>query len=142
LLNNLFPNHQLKHTQTILSKLFLQEEEFQKDDLLINIHQHCIEIIHKQNGKLVLANQFSVTTEEDILYYVLFVLDQYQLNPLLVSIVLTGNTDSNSSIIKTLNKYIKYIRLATGHKTIQWQALYGMPQHFNYTLLNRLFCEL
>ncbi len=140
-LDQLFPHHQLKHTITVLSRLMMQTEELIKEDVLLVVHANYIEIIVKQDHKLMLANQFSIKTQEDVLYYVLFILEQYQLNPVTVNITLAGNIETTSVLISSLKKYIKNIRLAIGHKNINWSAVNGSPQHFNYTLLNRLFCE-
>jgi hypothetical protein len=140
-LDQLFPNHQLKHSLSVLSKLMLNAEEFAKENVLLSIHSNYIEVVLKQDHKLILANQFAIKTQEDVLYYVLFILEQYQLNPLFVNISVVGNVDSNSSLMSSIRKYIKNIRLATGHKSLNWTEVQGMPQHFNYSLLNRLFCE-
>lgn len=140
-LDKLFPQHQLKHHITALARLMLNTEELSKEQVLISIRYNSIEVIIKQNQQLILANQYSIKTNEDVLYYVLFILEQYQLNPLTVALTLIGNVEANSELIVSLKKYIKHIRLATGHKALNWQHLTGMPQHFNYTLLNRLFCE-
>lgn len=140
-LDLLFPHHQLKHTLTILSKLMLQSDELVKEHIILSVHSTYIEIVVKQHQKLILVNQFSVKTQEDVLYYILFILEQYQLNPLTVNITLTGNLEVNSGLIVSLKKYIKNIHLALGHKNLNWSGVTGLPQHFNYTLLNRLFCE-
>lgn len=140
-LDLIFPHHQLKHSLTLLSKLMLLSEELVKEHIILSIQPNHIEVIVKQDQKLLLANQFSVKTQEDVLYYVLFILEQYQLNPLMVNITLVGNLDTTSSLIASLKKYIKNIHLGLGHKSINWSEITGMPQHFNYTLLNRLFCE-
>jgi hypothetical protein len=140
-LDQLFPNHLLKHTLTVLSKLMLSSEELVKENVIVSIHANYIEVVVKQEQKLLLANQYSIKTQEDVLYYVLFILEQYHLNPLKVNIKIIGDIDSSSSLINSLKKYIKNINLGIGHKTINWSTLKGMPQHFNYTLLNRLFCE-
>lgn len=140
-LDLIFPNHQLKHTLTVTSKLMLLSEELLKDDIILSLHLNYIEIVLKQNHKLQLANQFSVNTTEDVLYYLLFIIEQYQLNPLTANITIIGNMDSNSDLIVSLKKYIKNIRLGIGNKSINWSGITGAPQHFNYTLLNRLFCE-
>lgn len=140
-LDKLFPQHQLKHQITVLARLMLNTEELSKENMLISIRDNSISVIVKQNQQLILANQYSIKTPEDVLYYVLFILEQYQLNPLTVALTVVGNMDTNSELIVSLKKYIKHIRLATGHKALNWQYLTGMPQHFNYTLLNRLFCE-
>lgn len=140
-LDKLFPQHQLKHEITVLARLMLNTEELSKENMLISIRDNSIEVIVKQNQQLILANQYNVKTNEDVLYYVLFILEQYQLNPLTVALTLVGNMEANSELFVSLKKYIKRVRIATGHKTLNWQYLTGMPQHFNYTLLNRLFCE-
>lgn len=140
-LDQLFPNHFLKHTLTVISKLTLASEEFIKEHIVLAINSDYIEVAVKQEQKLLLANQYSIKTQEDVLYYVLFILEQYHLNPLTTNIKIIGNIDASSSLILSLKKYIKYINLGVGHKTINWSNLNGMPQHFNYTLLNRLFCE-
>ena len=141
MLDQLFPNHFLKHTLTVLSKLTLSSEEMVKENIVIGIHANYIEVVVKQDQKLLLVNQYSIKTQEDVLYYVLFILEQYHLNPLTANIKITGNIDSSSTIINSLKKYIKNISLGIGYKNINWSNIKGMPQHFNYTLLNRLFCE-
>lgn len=141
MLDKLFPQHHLKHNVTVLSRIMLSAEELVKENILISVRENCIEVIVKQNNQLLLANQYFIKTNEDILYYVLFILEQYQLNPLTANITLVGNIEANSELIISLKKYVKSIRLASGHKTLNWEYLTGMPQHFNFTLLNRLFCE-
>ncbi len=119
----------------------LQAEEQLKENILLSVHSTHIEVVVKQDQKLLLANQYSIKTQEDILYYVLFILEQYHLNPLTATITIVGNIDTNSNLIISLKKYVKHIRLAHGYKSIDWSGITGAPQHFNYTLLNRLFCE-
>jgi hypothetical protein len=140
-LDLLFPHHHIKHTVSVLSQLMLHAEELSKEQVLLNVHKHHIELVIKENAKLLLANQFSIKTQEDILYYVLFAMEQYQLNPASVGLCITGNTDTHSELISTLKKYVKHTRLAIGHRSINWQSVEGMSQHFNYSLINRPFCE-
>jgi hypothetical protein len=140
-LDQIYPNHQLKHTLTTLSKLMMVSEDLLKEQVLLSINSNHIEVVVKQEQKLLLANQFSVKTVEDVLYYVLFIFEQYQLNPLTANISVVGNLEANSELITSLKKYIKNIRLPLGNKSINWAGITGAPQHFNYTLINRLFCE-
>lgn len=140
-LNNLFPQHHINHSLSVLAKLMLNNEELTKESILLSIHATYIEVIVKQENKLVLANQYATKTEEDILYFILFILEQYQLNPLFVNLTVCGNIKSDAGLMTSLKKYIKNVRLARGHKSINWQNVNGMPQHFSYTLTNRLFCE-
>lgn len=140
-LDLLFPNHHMKHSLSVLSQLMLHSEDLAKAQMLVHVHDSYIELVIRQDGKLVLANQFGVRSTEDILYYILFALEQYQLEPSKAELTVTGNADSNSELILSLRKYIRHLRLAMGSRSINWQSLEGMPQHFNYSLINRIFCE-
>ncbi len=140
-LDLIFPHHRMKHSLSVLSQLMLHAEDLTKDQVLLYIHPQHIEIVVTQDSKLLLANRFSVKTQEDVLYYVLFILEQYQLNPVTVSMCVVGNIDSNSGLMVTLKKYIRNIHLGIGYKNLNWKGVEGMPQHFNYSLLNRSFCE-
>lgn len=140
-LDLLFPNHHMKHSLTVLSQLMLHSEDLHKSTVLVQLHQSCLALLVKQGGKLVLVNQFQVSSTEDILYYILFALEQFQLDPAIVDLSLTGNTEADSEPLAALRKYIRNVRLGTGSRAIRWDNLPGMPQHFNYSLINRIFCE-
>lgn len=140
-LDKLFPQHQLHHSLSVLSKLALNSDELKNQLLVIQINSNTLEVVLKDNNQLTLVNQYSVNSNEDVLYFILFILEQYQLNPLTVNIAVAGNISTDDTLILTLKKYIKHIKLVVGHKSIVWKNIEGMPQHFNYLLLNRLFCE-
>ena len=141
LFDQTFPNHQLKHSTCVLSQLMLNTKDLSNEMVLLNVNDFNIELVVKNNTQLLMANQFGVKTEQDVLYYLLFLLEQHQLNPLTTTVCVTGNIESNSELFLILKKYIANIRLAIGHKNLIYNQIEGMPQHFNYTLLNRLFCE-
>ena len=134
----------------ILKKLFFFNFSFlfffRSDNKILlncntNVNNTHIEFVVKNEHELVLVNQFAVNTEQDVLYYLLFLLEQHQLNPLTAKICVTGNIASDSELVSVLKKYIANLRLAGGNKSLIYSAVEGIPQHFNYTLLNRLFCE-
>ncbi len=140
-IDQVFPQHHLKHSLCSLAQLALHADEFTKEQIVIEVHQHTMEVVVKNNNKLLLANTYEVKSTEDVLYYVLFIIEQFEFNPLTVGVAVAGNFESTSPIIVTLKKYIKSVKLAKGHKQINWSHLTGMPQHHNYLLLNSVFCE-
>src|ERR1700741_127519 len=72
-MDNIFPNHHLKHSLTVLTKLMMSSDELTKENLLFSIHADHIEVTLKQDNKLILANQYSIKVQEDVLYYILFI---------------------------------------------------------------------
>lgn len=139
--NRVFPQHQVKHQVTLLAQLFLTSEEFNHQQLLLSVNENSINIILKQEQQLVLANHYQAKTTEDVLYYLLFVMEQYQLDPVSTGLSIVGNIASTDALLVQLKKYIKHVRLAVGHKSINWQSVTGMPQHFYFNLTNSIFCE-
>lgn len=141
LFDQTFPNHRTKHSMCILSQLMMNSKDLSSEEVLLSIHESRIEFVVKNNHQLLIANQFSVKTEQDVLYYLLFLLEQYQLAPSSVNVCLIGNVNTTSEVYIMLKKYVKHIRFASGHKNLIYSHIEGAPQHYNYTLLNRLFCE-
>lgn len=139
-LDRLFPNHHLRHTGSVLAKLLLQSDELAGEQVLLNIDQGSLFITAKKNG-LQLCNHYQVQTDEDILYYVLFVLEQFELNPATVKVSLAGNIETDSSLSKALKRYIRNIRFVNGSRLIRREDIASLPHHYYYTLLNRPFCE-
>lgn len=139
-IDKLLPNHKTKHTISVLCELFLNSEEFKNESVLLVINSLSIDIIIKNKQKLVLANSFNVNGQEDILYYLLFSLEQFELNPLTARLSIAGNIETNNSLALAIKKYIKEVRFAAGHKSINWSNLKGIPQHQHYSILNRIFC--
>lgn len=139
--DKLFPQHQIKHHITVLGKLFLNAEEFLKEDVFLHISQGTITIIVKQQQRILLANHYQAQTNEDVLYYILFIIEQFQLNPFSTQLSIAANFPANDELLSLIKKYIKNVRLVSGNKYINWEQLKGMPQHFNFTSVNRLFCE-
>jgi hypothetical protein len=119
----------------------MNSKDLSSEDVLLSINESRIKFVVKNNHQLLIANQFSVKTEQDVLYYLLFLLEQYQLAPSSVNVCLIGNVNTTSEVYIMLKKYVKNIRFASGHKNLIYSHIEGAPQHYNYTLLNRLFCE-
>lgn len=140
-IDRLFPNHHLRHTGSVLAKLLLQSDELANEQVLLHMDKGSLFITIKKDGQLQLCNHYQVQTDEDILYYVLFVLEQFGLNPATVKVSLSGNTETDSSLAKALKKYIRHVRFANGSKLIKREEIASLPHHYYYTLLNRPFCE-
>ena len=111
--------------------------------MFLNINYNIIEITIKQKNNLQFYNAFNYQTTEDIIYYLLFTLEQLQLNPLTVKIAIAGQTDSNSELIISLKKYIKHINFTANNTATYFKnELIDTPTHFYFTVLNQILCEL
>jgi hypothetical protein len=91
-----------KNTNSILvSKLLDASKNIDELQVFVHVQESHFEIVAARNQKLLLYNSFEHNTPEDFLYYVLFTMEQLQLNPETVPVWLLGKiakTDPNFTI--------------------------------------------
>ncbi len=68
----------------------------------MNIGDGFIELAAKEKNELVFYNVFNFENNEDILYYLLFMMEQIQLNPLQVKLSVAGQRAVSDDLIKSI----------------------------------------
>ena len=105
-----FGSFTYKHESTILiNQLLNHESNSQHEVVYLNIHDSYFQVIAINKGKLMLYNSFEFQTNEDFIYYVLFTLEQLNLNTEDVKVILLGNITEESALYAILFKYIRYV---------------------------------
>ncbi|MGZ3930340.1 MAG: DUF3822 family protein [Bacteroidia bacterium] len=141
-LDKLFPKHDLKHSGYSSIGLFFTHFQLKNADVFLNIHAQNIELLIKKEKQLLLYNQFRVNSDEDILYYLLFSMEQFNLNPLTVKLSVAANRETGDELFKAIKKYIKQVNFVVSDKLIERKDVFeSIPHHFYFTLLNRVLCE-
>ena len=96
----------------------------------------------KRDKQLLLYNIFSTKSDEDILYYLMFSVEQFKLDPNSLKLCVAANRETNDELFKTLKRYIKNVNFAVSDKIIErTETFETIPHHYYFTLLNRLLCE-
>ena len=67
--------------------------------LLLVVNNKVIEIAAKEKNDLLFYNVFNYDTNEDILYYLLFMMEQFNLSPLLVKLSICGEMQTQDPLI-------------------------------------------
>lgn len=141
-LDKLFPSHNLKHIGYSTVKLFFNHFQLKNADLFLNIHNGQTEIVIKKDKKPLLYNVYNTLSDEDILYYLLFSIEQFNLNPANIRVAVAANRETSSELFVAIKKYIKNVEFAVSDKLIiRKEELEKLPHHFYFTTLNRLLCE-
>jgi hypothetical protein len=99
-----------------------------------------IDIIVTENKKLILLNTFTWQTNEDILYYVMFVSEQLELNPEKFPMIVSGDIDDSSSIYQLLYRYVRNVTFPDKHLTLEMLDD-DFPFHHFALLYNLALCE-
>ena len=105
--------------------------------LLVDIRQDDFTVLVKSNNQIILAQTFSYSTPDDVLYYLLKVCQQFGLEQQLVQIELSGLIDQFSALYKELYQYFLHVQLREAEWSVPASANSESPAHF-FTSLNDL----
>ena len=142
-LNHLFQDPRLWHYSTaFLYGIGMHMNLDAGKQLWLNIRMNKIDIIVSENKKLLLINSYSWQTNEDILYYTLFVCEQLELNPEKIPITVTGEIENRSLLYQLLINYIMDITIPEKPSAFSPSiALDNIPFHHHAILYNLALCE-
>lgn len=141
-IDKIFPNHNFKHIGYSSMKLFFSHFQLKNADVFLNLHPGQTEVLIKKDKKPVLYNMFKTQNDEDVLYYLLFSIEQFDLNPLTLKLFISANKETNSSLFTAVKKYIKHVDFTVSDKLIiRKEAFEQLPHHYYFSVLNRLLCE-
>ena len=131
----------IKHSGAINIELLFSNHSLINCDLFLIINDGLIEIAAKSNNNLLFFNVFSFENNEDVLYYLLFMMEQFSLNPLSTRLLIGGQVQTNDSLIISIKKYIKHVEFVVHNSNLKLEGeLNKLPQHFYFTLLNQYLC--
>ncbi len=144
----------LKETGSVFHEaaLYFAGSAFIEQQLRLNKHEETpqvsilvryldIDIIVTLGNALKFYNSFSYSSSEDLIYYILFVLEQLQLNPDQVAVTFFGEIDKTSSHWMLASKYIRNLRMGLRSDAIGYS--YGfdrLPAHQYVSLFNQYLC--
>ena len=104
---NHFPEIRLYHNVKLLLANGFRHAKTQTFLAEIMIHQDFFDILLIKNSKVQLLNSFSFGNDNDIVYYVLNVLQKNEFRPEETTLFVNGNINSNAKAIVELRKRIK-----------------------------------
>ena len=99
------------YSSIILEKVKLNEKNTITPSLYLNINSNHMELIYFVKNKLIFYNRFDFSTKEDIIYYLLFTIDQLKLNPEEIPLVITGNISEDDDNYQIIYKYIRNVSI-------------------------------
>lgn len=110
--------------------------------VFINLWGGHFDIIIIQGRKLLYYNTFKKSVPEDLVYYVLFVLEQLGFIPAEEELTLLGEIDQESNDYKLLYQYINSLQFGSAMPYAEFSPVFReVLTHKHYTLFNLPFCE-
>jgi hypothetical protein len=126
-----------KHFATILLENIFQ---IAKDTELPNVYVHVqkkqFEIIVIQHKKLMLYNSFEYNSSEDFIYYLLFTLEQLQLNTNTLQLYFLGDIDKSNVLYNVTYTYVRHVHFLEKEYAFTFNETLETPKsHQYFTLL-------
>ena len=135
-----FSASKINHAGATSIDLFLRLQALKNSDVFLNIHSSVIELIIKKDNDLLFYNIFKWDTNEDVLYFLLFTIEQFQLNQATARLIIAGNIATNNELITLIKKYIKSVSFFSSKAITKPNE--HLANHYYFNILNRHLCEL
>ena len=135
-----FPSTQIKSSSSIwIDQLLAQNKEDEKVYAVIS--DNLLELFVIKNGKLELHNNFVTGSKEDVLYYLLFVMEQLGLSTEKTELVLFGHILKSDELYQLLFNYVRYISFGKRPNNLQYaNELESIQKHKYFCLFSQLLC--
>jgi hypothetical protein len=139
----IFPGSVLRSASAIFVKGILRKySRLIARQIFINIHPGFFEITVIQGLRLLYLNAFRYSAPSDVLYYVIFVLEQLGFVPSEEKITLMGDIDENSIITSQLKMYCESLGFIEKPGELEYgEAFAEVAMHNHFILLNIPICE-
>lgn len=139
----LFPGYSLHCAPAVFVKGLLREHsQLISRQVFINIQQGFIEIAVIQGLRLIYMNSFRYSAPSDVLYYVIFVLEQLGFVPSEENVTLLGDISESDIIFTQLKMYCGSLNVASQPEgVVIGETFNGIEFHRHFTLLNLALCE-
>lgn len=133
-----FGSFEYHHSSSILidTLLNLSKEESEKT-LFIHINDHHFEMVLASERQLIFCNIFEFSTKEDFIYYVLFTIEQLELDPEKINTKVLGKINEQSELFEILYTYVRQVDVLQPNTLYQFEdSISKEDQTTNFILLN------
>jgi hypothetical protein len=93
----------------LINQILKAEKDSKSTSVYLHVYEASFQIIVSDNGNLELYNSFDFQSKEDFIYYILFTLEQLDLDPETVKIKLLGSIEEHDELYTILYKYIRHV---------------------------------
>ncbi len=144
-IQQLFPTVRIHHlTSILIESIWINyKNRINASRVFLHMRDKHFDIILFDGRQMSYCNSFPFLNSEDVVYYLIFVLEQLNLNPENIYVVLLGSIERSSGLFELLSKYIRHIEF--GRRNDSFKYNYNVSQvspHYFYPLLNFQACAL
>ncbi|MBT6746824.1 MAG: DUF3822 family protein [Flavobacteriales bacterium] len=140
-INQIWPKSTTLHLGSVLiEQLVVFSKSVDKICVYANLKDAKMDLIIADNGQLKLYNSFGYMTSDDVVYYILFALEQLEIRNYQVELTLLGDIDSHGNLEELLSDYVKEVSFAKTQNRIELSSSFKQPSHVGFSLFNQYLC--
>jgi hypothetical protein len=125
-------------TSALIESLINRNKNSSKKQLFVNMHLSSFDLVLINGNKFEYCNTFRYQSDEDFIYYLLFVCEQLKLNPENIHVFLAGETGKTALHYTLLYKYIRNISFLTRNEGFAYSYKFDeIPAYRYYNLLHK-----
>tara|TARA_R110002072_G_scaffold38517_5_gene111494 strand:- start:145 stop:1002 length:858 start_codon:yes stop_codon:yes gene_type:complete len=110
--------------------------------LSLHIQESRFDVVYKKGGKLYFFNSFDYQSVEDLLYFLLYVMEQLKIDREKIPVIVYGEFEKNTNLYEMLHRYIREIKIGERPKQAAFsQVLSTIPSQYYHVLFNQHLCE-
>jgi hypothetical protein len=140
---NVFPDAKVCHLSSFLIETIWMNFKnlIQEKKSFVFVRQADFNLLIFDNKQLIYSNAFHFRAPEDVVYFLIFVMEQMDLNPEEIPLTLLGNIEKGSPHFDLLFRYIRNIDFAARNENLNYSHVFNdVPGHKWYSLLNPVMC--
>lgn len=123
----------LHQADVFLESAFKEASSTYETSIFINIENRYMNMLILQGERILLYNRYYYQSPQDFVYFLLFAIDELQINIDTTQILLYGEISKDSGIFNLMQKYIKYVNFGSRAKEV------GFSYKFDEVLDHRYF---
>lgn len=137
-----FSNAKIIHAITPMVDCMLYKRETEKITNVVNAIFSCsgVTILASEDNKMKLCNEFRSQATTDLVYTILYTLDQLGINNNNTKIIISGDIDQNDEKIKLLSRFAHNVTLAERPNFFNYDYIINKNEHRNITLYMMSLC--
>lgn len=136
------PVRYLHQTSALISALLHYGERNGQLKMYAQVEKNSLTILLIRDGALLFCNIFHYNTPEDLMYFLIFVMQEQKLNPDRDPVTVWGDITHDSALFALMRKYIRHVHF--GGRAAGVSYSYKLEEQFEHRFLDVYslhFCE-
>jgi hypothetical protein len=113
----------------------------QKQIMAVNVNHHFFDVAVSSSGRLKLYNTFQYKGPTDLLYFILYICNQFEIDPLHLELVLSGELSDMMPYRDAIQEYVPGVQTVKTAENNLAEGLAKVKEPNYFTLFNLVHCE-